>query len=378
MKSTLLLAACCCMTLLAGSRGASAHETLRDAAGDRFLVGAAIAPAILNDPAQRAMLVKHFSSITGENAFKPDQVQPKPGTFTFAEADRIAAFATQNKQVLIGHTLLWHQQTAKWMFEAPDGSPLPREQGLANLRAHINTVVGRYRGQVHGWDVVNEALDDGEPYLRQTPALRSIGDDYILRAFEFARLADPDVQLYYNDYNIELPHKRAKAIRLLRELKAAGARVDAVGIQGHWSLSSPDVQTVDDAVAAFKAEGLRVHITELDVDVLPRATVTADIAAGGNAILSPADNPYVDGLPTAVQTRLAERYAALFRVFLKHDDAIERVTFWGPSDGWSWLNSWPTKGRTNHPLLFDRQFKPKPAFDAVMGVLREGGERATP
>ena len=225
---------------------------------------------------------------------------------------------------------------------------------LERMRTHIATVVGRYKGKIRGWDVVNEALND-DGTLRDSPWHRGIGDDYIAKAFEFAREADPGAELYYNDYNLATrPAKRAGAIRIIKELQQRGLRIDAVGEQGHWRLESPTTAEIDQTITELRATGVKVMITELDVNLLP--------PAGRRRLVSlraPEANPYVNGLPDDVQQALARCYADAFRVFLKHRDDITRVTFWGVSDGDSWLN----RGRMNHPLLWDRQRQPKPAFD---------------
>ena len=355
------------------SRGAavtSGTTTLRQVAGDRLLIGAAVSPRAVEDPKLANVLAEQFNCLTGENAFKPDSLQRERGKFTFEEADKIADFAAAHDMKMIGHTLLWHQQSPPWMFADENKRPLPREQALENLKAHIDAVVKHFDGKIIGWDVVNEAIsENGNEYLRDTPARRAIGDDYIIKAFEFARAASPDIQLYYNDYSIEVPGKREKAVRLIKELKAAGAHIDGVGIQGHWSLNFPETKVVDDAINAFAALGVKVMITELDVDVLPRK-------GGGGADISSTEkqglDPYKNALPAEMQQKLARRYGELFKVFAKHrGTSLTRVTFWGFYDGGTWLDNWPVRGRTNHPLLWDRQLQPKPALNAVIEALQK-------
>jgi endo-1,4-beta-xylanase len=344
----------------------SPATTLRQAAGDRILIGAAVMSNHLDDPRLAGLIAEQFNCLTPENEMKPDQLQKVKGEFTFDRADKIVAFAQSHDMTVIGHTLCWHQQSPAWMYTDENKQPLPREVALENLRNHIRAVVGRYKGKVKGWDVVNEAIGDSEPYLRDTPARRAIGDDFVVKAFQFAREADPDAELYYNDYNIERPYKRDKALRLIRELKAAGVRLDGVGIQGHWLLDRTDSKDIEDGIKAFAAEGLKVMITEMDVDPLPRKK-------GGGADLSATEreglDPFKDGLPDDVQQQLATRFRELFTTFLKYPQ-VTRVTLWGTHDGSSWLNNWPVRGRTNYPLLWDRDLRPKPAFEAVLQALR--------
>ena len=346
--------------------------TLKEAFAESFLVGAALNQAQFTEQDQRgASIVKaQFNTITSENVLKWQLVHPQPGHYDFAAPDKFVEFGERNGMFIVGHTLVWHQQTPRWVFEDAAGAPVSRDTLLARLRDHITTVVGRYRGRVKGWDVVNEAVDE-DGSLRKTAWLTIIGEDYLVKAFQFAHEADPNAELYYNDYSVENAPKRNGVIALIRKLQAAGVRVAAVGLQGHNKMSWPTVAQQDSTIAAIAAVGVKVNITELDIDVLPAAsrsqgaevTLSADPAAGLN--------PYVVGLPDSVQQTLARRYADLFRVYLKHRGVISRVTFWGVTDGDSWLNGWPVRGRTSYPLLFDRAGQPKPAFDAVIRAARE-------
>jgi endo-1,4-beta-xylanase len=358
-----------CLTV-ACRASAAAPPTLRDAVAGRFLIGTAVMSSALEDPTMAGLVARQFDALTGENEFKPASLQPRPGRFRFAEADRLADFAAAHGMRMVGHTLCWHQQTPAWFYEDAEHRPLARAVALAHLHDHIVAVMGHFRGRVIGWDVVNEALSDGPgPDLRDTPARRAIGDDYVAQAFAFARAADPSAELYYNDYNIEQPPKRDRALRLIRDLTARGLRIDAVGIQGHWSLDRPDARVIDEAISAFAATGVRVSITELDVDVLPRPAKWGG-QSQREATTTPVPDPYRGGCPPAVLQLQSARYAGLFRLCLHHGHTVERVTLWGVGDGQSWLNDFPFRGRTNYPLLFDRHLSPKPAFTAVVDALR--------
>ena len=345
----------------------AATRSLRHAANGRFLVGTAVMSSHLDKPALTALVAEQFDCLTAENEFKPMALHPRPGEFRFTGADRIVDFARRHRMKVVGHTLCWHSQSPAFLFRGPDGKPLPRDEALKNLKDHIDGVVGHFKGKVAGWDVVNEAISDSKgEYLRDTPARRAIGDDYIVKAFEFAHAADPGAELYYNDYGNEHPEKLEKTIRLIRELKARGVRLDGVGLQCHLRLDDPDApDRVDRAIAAYAAEDVKVMITELDVDVLPRRARGADVASrerGGT-------DPYRDGLPPKVAEAQSRLYGRLFRVVVKHPGLVTRVTFWGTHDGASWLNFWPVAGRINHPLLWDRSLKPKPALGAVLDAL---------
>jgi endo-1,4-beta-xylanase len=348
-----------------------AQTTLKDAFHDSFHTGAAVGHAIYagGDAAGAALVQAQFDTISPENDLKWERIHPTPDGFNFASADRYVEFGEKNHMFIVGHCLIWHSQTPRWVFEDDKGQPVTREVLLGRMHDHIAAVVGRYRGRINGWDVVNEALNE-DGTMRQSRWQRIIGDDFIAKAFEYAHAADPKAELYYNDYSLENEPKRKGGVELIRNLLARGIPIAAVGLQGHYHMDWPDPGTVDATIAAFQALGVKVNITELDLDVLPQVTRThtADVSAtaegGANA------NPYAAGLPTAVQQALAERYAALFAVFLKDRNAITRVTFWGVTDGGSWLNNFPVRGRTNYPLLFDRAGKPKPAFDAVIGTAR--------
>jgi endo-1,4-beta-xylanase len=328
----------------------------------------------LDQPALAQLIASQVDCLTAENELKPQETEPRPGVFDFAAGDKLLAFTRANGMKLIGHTLCWHRQSPGWMYQGPDGRPLPRDQALANLKRHIDGVMGHFKGQVLGWDVVNEAIADGPAdYLRDSPARRAIGDDFVEQAFQFAHAADPGAELYYNDYDIEQPAKRAKAVRLIRELKARGCRVDAVGIQGHWALRDGDrpAQQLEESIVAFAALGVRVSVSELDLDMLPRKNVGAllsDLEAA-----APGLDPYAAGLPADVADRQADFYAKVFRVVVRHRDVVERVTFWGTHDGTSWLNDVPIRGRTNYPLLWYRDLRPKPAVAAVIRALQGGG-----
>jgi endo-1,4-beta-xylanase len=299
---------------------------------------------------------------------KPDFTQPAEGRFTFTEGDHFVEMTEKSGAAPVGHVLVWHEQTPAWFFKGPDSQPLNRDLALDRMRRHISTVVGHYKGRVKQWDVVNEVISDtpGE-WLRQTPWLKAIGEDYVAEAFRAAHQADPGAVLIYNDYNIELGYKRPKALKLLKSLLDQKVPIHAVGIQCHWRMANPDFTEVEEAIKQFGALGLKVMITELDIGVLPTKYQGANLSV--RETMTPEQravmDPYVAGLPDEVARRHAERYQRAFEMFLRHKDVIGRVTLWGPHDGDSWLNNFPVRGRTDYSLLFDREGRPKPAFYAV-------------
>lgn len=368
MRSRLsfLFAFIVCIASFAASAQAPAPQTLKDAYRSGFLIGAAInADQITGKDARSdALVVAQFNSISPENAMKWEVIHPRPGVYDFALADRYVDFGVKHRMFVVGHNLCWHSQTPAWVFQDDHGNPISRDALLQRLHDHIQTVVGRYKGKIGSWDVVNEALNE-DGTLRQSPWLKIIGEDYLVKAFQYAHQADPNVLLTYNDYNLETPAKRHGAIALVKKLQAAGVPIALVGVQGHLHLDEPSIQAEEDTIVDLAATGVKVAITELDVDVLPSAwgqTADVSLKMEQNAKL----NPYAQGLPGSVQQALAKRYGDLFAVYWKHRDAIGRVTFWGVTDADSWLNDWPVKGRTSYPLLFDREGQPKPAFQAVL------------
>lgn len=347
------------------------HEKLpklKDAFKDDFYIGAALTGNQVRqkDPIIMTILKDQFNTITSENALKWDTVHPELNKYSFEKADSFVALGMRNNMFIIGHCLIWHQQVPRWVFEDKSGNPVSRDTLLKRMHDHILTVVTRYKGKVNGWDVVNEAIDEnGE--LRNTKWLEIIGEDYIQKAFEYAHEADPDAELYYNDYNIEQPAKREGTInRIIKPLQTKSVKIDGVGIQAHWHLDTPAFQIVDSSISKFAATGIKVMFTEMDINVLPRPENLATAEISENFQLTKESNPFPESMPDSVQKQLADRYAGFFKIFLFYKDKVSRVTFWGIEDGQSWLNNWPIRGRTNYPLLFDRNLQPKSAFYAII------------
>ena len=358
--SAALLTACVAVS-------AQQTTTLKDAYRGIFHVGAAINEQQIAgaDALGTGIVAAQFDSISPENVLKWERVHPSLDTYNFELADKYVAFGEKNHMFIVGHNLVWHSQVPNWVFQDDQGKPLTREALLQRMHDHIFKVVGRYKGRIQSWDVVNEALNE-DGTLRKSKWQQIIGDDFIEKAFEYAHQADPQAELTYNDYSLENEAKLKGALALVARLKAHGVAITTVGIQGHDSLAHPTVEEEDAAITAFAKLGVKVAISELDIDVLPRdpKLFSADVSL--KVKQDPKLNPYANGLPDDVQQELARRYADLFAVFLKHRAEMSRVTFWGVTDRDSWLNNWPVPGRTSYPLLFDRNGKPKPAFEAVI------------
>jgi endo-1,4-beta-xylanase len=346
---------------------ATEEATLKNAFKENFYIGAALNAAQINgeDAQATALLLKEFNSITPENRMKWMHIHPGRDSFDFLIPDKYVALGESNNMFIVGHTLVWHSQLAPWVNEVKDAAEME-----AVLTNHINTIVGKYKGRVNGWDVLNEALNE-DGTLRESIFLKTMGEGYIKKAFDLAAAADPEAELYYNDYNLSQPKKLQGCIEMIKKLQASGTKIDGVGIQGHWSINGPSVEQIEAAILAYHELGLKVHFTEVDITVLPNPWDLKGAEVDQNFEGSPFMNPYPDALPDSVQVNLAQRYQDIFKVLLKHQDKIERVTFWGLNDGQSWLNGWPIKNRTNYPLLFDREFKPKKAYDSVMELKKK-------
>ncbi len=348
--------------------------TLNNAFEGRFYIGTAFGNRVFREEggATRKLIEEQFNSVTAEGAMKWRGFQPRLDTYNFGPADNFVEFGNRNDMYVVGHVLFWQNAVPDWVFKDDQGEQISREQLLERMRERVRVVAERYGSNIHAWDVVNEAYVRGE--LEDTNWTRIIGDDFIEQAFRIAQEELPeDVELIYNDNNMMNEHQRTAVIEMIKDLQRKGIRIDGVGIQGHWWMNRPTIAEIEESIVAFAETGVKVHITELDIDVLPRDSRVWDGRADIRLKLQqdPALNPYQDGLPDSVQEELTQRYADIFALFLKHHDKIKRVTFWGPHDGRSWLNHWPIRGRTNHPLLFDRDLNPKPAFHAVLKVAKD-------
>ena len=372
---TILLFSCTGSTQL--SKTPADDRVLKNVYKDAFLIGVAVNPAITSgrDSVSQNIVMKHFNSITVENVMKASLINPQPGVYNFSPADDYVAFGEKNKMFIIGHTLVWHNQCPAWFFTNAAGKPNTKEEQIERLRSHIEAVAGRYAGRVHAWDVVNEVIGEDGNY-RPTTWVNAFGngDTLVKYAFMFAAKYAPNTELYYNDFNEWRPAKRDGIVRMVKMLQKEGIRIDGIGMQCHWGLNYPKTKYIEDAIDAYAACGVKVMITELDVDVLPLTKEGQIIGQGMSDRQFQLEefkeffDPYPKGLPDSMQTVLANRYAELFSIFYKRREKIDRVTLWGIHDGMSWKNDYPIPNRTNYPLLWDRQKKAKLALAAILNM----------
>ena len=343
----LLVAATLLLPFSANAQG------LKDAYKGYFTIGVAVNQRNVTNPDQQALVCREFNSVTAENDMKPQPTEPRQGQFDFTRADRIANFCRQNGIKMRGHCLVWHNQIGEWIYKDEDGNLLPKEEFFKRMREHIHTIVNRYKDVVYCWDVVNEAISDDpkaeDPY-RQSQLYKIAGDEFIAQAFRFAREADPNVQLFYNDYRCVDPHKRERIYNMVKKMKDAGVPIDGIGMQGHYNIYYPTEGLLDSAITRFKELVQHIHITELDI--------RANEEMGGGLQFSQEGVAVSDSL----KQHLADQYARVFRVFRKHKDVIDNVTFWNLSDRDSWL------GARNYPLPFDTDYQPKMAYDYIKNM----------
>ena len=330
---------------------------MMDSYKDYFSIGVAVNQRNVSNPDQIALIKKEFNSITAENDMKPGEIHPKEGVWNWERADKIANFCRENGIKLRGHCLCWHSQFADWMFTDSKGKPVKKEVFYERLREHIHTVVNRYKDIVYAWDVVNEAMaDDGRswpgreqsPY-RQSRHFQLCGDEFIAKAFQFAREADPNALLFYNDYSCVDEGKRERIYNMVKKMKEAGVPIDGIGMQGHYNIYFPSEEQLEKAIVRFKELVNHIHITELDLRMNQEMGGQLHGFSRGEA----------KPIPAYMNTLQTDQYARLFKVFRKHKDVIDCVTFWNLGDRDSWL------GVNNHPLPFDENYRPKACYRAI-------------
>jgi endo-1,4-beta-xylanase len=349
------------------SNQAEKKKTLKDALDGKFYIGAALNERQITgmDSLSIQIVKKHFNSIVAENCMKSERIQPEEGKFNWELADRFVEFGEKNNMHIVGHTLIWHSQAPRWFFTDENGNDVSREVLIERMRNHISTVVGRYKGRVHGWDVLNEAVvEDGS--FRKSKFYEIIGEEFVELAFQFAAEGDPTAELYYNDYGMANPGRRKGVIEMVKNLQAKGIKIDGIGMQGHLNLESLNMEEFEKSIVAFAELGIPVMITEFDLTILPFPSrqTTADV--GLRAEYEARMNPYADGFTYEVLVEWNQACTDIFRLFLKHQDKISRVTTWGVTDNHSWKNNWPIRGRTDYPLLFNRNYQPKSVVQTII------------
>ena len=375
------------LLLLVGSLSVNAAQgqdpapatALKNTFADSFKMGVAVNQDIVTgkNAAAQSIIAKQFNTVTLENAMKAEVIYPQQGKVDFSGADAFIDFAKQNNMFTVAHTLVWHNQTPDWFFTNSKNEPNTPAQQLEQMRKHIELVAGRYKNKVDAWDVVNEVIADDGSY-RPTVWVNRVGDGdtMVKAAFKYAQQYSPNTELYYNDFNAWRPEKRDGIIRMIKMLQKEGIRIDGIGIQAHWGLNFPKMQYIEQAIDAYAALGIKVMITELDIDVLP---LTKEGQITGTDMMKPQFqleefetylDPYKNGLPSDVEAQLNARYKALFELFYAKRDKIDRVTFWGLHDGMSWKNDYPIPNRTNYPLLWDRNLNPKPVIKTIADVVK--------
>ncbi len=366
MIKRFFIGAFCAASLLSCTQKAPETEvTLKDYFGDKFLIGVAVNvdQSWERDTLGAAIVKKHFNSVVAENCMKSEEIHPTPFTWNWDDADQFVKFGEENGMTVIGHCLIWHSQCSPWFFTDENGKQVSAEELKTRMRDHITAIVTRYRGRIKGYDVVNEAILDNGDY-RNSKFYEILGEEFIPWAFKCAHEADPDAELYYNDYSMALPGKREGVVKLVKSLKAQGLRIDAVGLQSHMGMEHPDFAEYEKTIQALIDAGVKVAITELDMDAIP--TVSFGASVEDEAAYSAQMNPYPEALPDSVSQIWNDRMKQVFSIYEKYQDHICRVTVWGVQDGDSWKNDWPMKGRTNYPLLFDRNYEMKPFLKDII------------
>ena len=335
---------------------ATTGKGLKDYYNNYFTTGVAVSPGSIKNEEEVQLILQNFGSITPENAMKMGPIHPTEKEYNWIDADAIVDFAVQHNLKIRGHNLCWHEQTPNWFFKDSAGNLITKAVLLQRLKDHITTVVNRYKGKIYAWDVVNEAIDDNpNNFLRNSLFYQICGEDFIDKAFEYAHAADPDAILFYNDYNTERKEKTDRIYTLLKNLKEKGVPVNAVGLQGHWSIFEPTQNELEYTIQKFASLGLTIQVTEMDVSVYkwekePRIKSATDI----------------DVLTPELENQQAQKYKMLFSIFRKYKQYITGITFWNISDRSTWLDTYPVKGRKNYPLLFDTNLQPKKAFWEVV------------
>ncbi len=362
MKKFVLPVSTATLFLLSACATEKAEPTMKEYFANDFLIGAAInMPHVKgDDPKSDSIVRRHFNSIVAENCMKCEEIHPAENTYFWDDADAFVDYGQRNNMAIIGHTLIWHSQLAPWFAVDSEGKPATPDVLKQRMRDHITTVVTRYKGKIKGWDVVNEAIMEDGSY-RKSPFYDILGEEFIPLAFQYAHEADPDAELYINDYAMNVPAKRDAYVKLVNDMKSKGLRVDGIGMQAHMGMDYPDFNEFEKSIEAYASTGCNVMITEWDMSALPTVSRSANIS--DSIVYNTVFNPYPDGMPAEIAERWNCRMDSVTDILLRHSDVISRVTAWGTHDGMSWKNNFPMKGRVEYPLLFDRDYNLKPFME---------------
>lgn len=323
------------------------------------------------------LIVQHFGWVVPENCMKCEVIHPKEGVYDFTLADQLVDKALANGQKVIGHCLIWHSQCAPWFFTDDNGKQVSADVLRKRIKDHIYTIVSHFRGRIVGWDVVNEAFEDNGT-LRESMFYKILGEDFIPLAFQYAHEADPNLELYYNDYSMNKAKKLDGVINFFRPLIAKGMRIDAIGMQAHMIYGDSDyISEYTRSINEIAKLGLKAQFTELDLTMLPNPFGFSGANISDNAAYKESMDPYKDGLPAEKQAQFDEFWLDFFQMLMNNKDKVNRVNFWCLNDANSWRNDFPIHGRTDYATLFDRQSKPKPTV-AKLIELGETGKRPAP
>lgn len=342
----------------------TAEIPLKEVFDGKFLIGAAINSSQVagQDSAALEIVKKHFNTVVAENVMKSEKINPEKGVYNWAPADSFVNFGCDHDMFVVGHCLVWHSQLAPWFPLDEDGQYVSADTLRTRMREHIHAVVGRYKGKIKGWDVVNEAIVEDGSY-RRSPFYDILGEEFIPLAFQYAHEADPEAELYINDYGMNCPGRRDAYVKIVNDLKQRGLRIDGIGMQAHIGMDYPDFSEFEQALDAFASTGCKVMITELDMTALPTLSRSANVS--DMVEVKQMVDPYPDGLPADVAQEWNARMLDFMRMLVRHSDDISRVNAWGVEDGTSWKNDFPVKGRTDYPLFFGRDHSMKPFLNTL-------------
>lgn len=360
---------------------AATDIAIKDAYANAFKIGVAVNSFNITDrdSNSRDIILKHFNALSPENDLKPESLHPRPDVWNFERADAYVKFGEDNDMWMLGHTLCWHNQTPDFFWKNDNGEYKTKEELYNTIEEYIKTVCTHFLGKIDAWDVINEIISEegkyrNEGWVRALGGSQEAADDFVKHVYRCAEKYAPGTDLYYNEFNVWRPSKLDGIVRMVKMLKSDGIKIDGVGIQAHWGLNYPKNEYIENAIDALASLGVKVMITELDVDVLPLTREGQLLSRVGRDPIFQMEefkeylDPYIDGLPDSVEDKLAARYEELFKIFYNNSDKIDRVTLWGVHDGMSWKNGAPIPRRTNYPLLFQRDYAPHKAFYSIINV----------